>query len=352
MKAADSRDLWSRLLAQGLVKGSIPYSSETESPWYMRGMAAATGSIAALFILTALFMTLSRLLEDNTGRIIIGLILESSALFLFRSPQANGFRAQFALALSGAAQILLIWSLWSILEKSPTLLALAIICLELGLLFLVRNSIHRLACAFIAGGALLLLLNQYDLNSLGAPLLMGAACWLWLNEIRRPDRIQVLQPLAWGLTLMALLALNWSEFNLWLRLLPQGHEDQHPLIISIKILLTIGIAAGMLVNLYREAGVGPLSLFGLATLILLSLLCAAIPGVGFSLLLMLIAFARGNRILLYTGLAALLYHLSRYYYVLDLSLLYKSTLLLGCGLLLLGLRWWLLRTSAEAGQTS
>ena len=107
-------------------------------------------------------------------------------------------------------------------------------------------------------------------------------------------------------------------------------------------------------KLNKEAGSDPLSLFGSTTMALLSLLCAAIPGVGFSLLLMLIAFARGNRILLYTGMAALLYHLSRYYYVLDLSLLflYKSTLLLGCGLLLLGLRWWLLRTSAEAGQTS
>ncbi len=108
------------------------------------------------------------------------------------------------------------------------------------------------------------------------------------------------------------------------------------------------------VKLNKEAGSDPLSLFGSTTMALLSLLCATIPGVGFSLLLMLIAFARGNRILLYTGMAALLYHLSRYYYVLDLSLLflYKSTLLLGCGLLLLGLRWWLLRTSAEAGQTS
>ena len=352
MKAADSRDLWARLRARGLAEGSIPDSSETESPWYLRGMAAASGSIAALFILTALFMALYRLLEDNGGRIIIGLILESGALFLFRSPQANGFRAQFALALSGAAQILLIWSLWSILEKHPTLLTLAIICLELGLLFLVRDSIHRLASAFIAGGALFLLLNHYHLNSLGAPLLMGVACWLWLNETRRPERIQVLQPLTWGLTLVALLALNWSEFNLWLRLLPQGHGDQHPSIISLKILLTIGIAAGVLVRLYREADAEPLSLFGLAALILLSLLGVAIPGVGFSLLLMLVAFARGNRILLLTGLAALLYHLSRYYYVLELSLLHKSLLLMGCGLLLLGLHWWLRRTWNEAGANS
>ena len=352
MKAADSRDLWTQLLARGLVKGSIPDSSETESPWYMRGMAATSGSIAALFILTALFMALSRVLEDNGGRIVIGLILESSALFLFRSPQANGFRAQFALALSGAAQILLIWSLWSILEKNPTLLTLAIICLELGLLFLVRNSIHHLASAFLAGGALFLLLNQYHLNSLGAPLLLGTACWLWLNEIQRPERIQVLQPLAWGLTLVALLALNWSEFNLWLRLLPQGHGDQHPLIVSLRILLTIGISAGVLVRLYKEAGVGPLSLFGLAALILLSLLSVIIPGVGFSLLLMLVAFARGNRVLLFTGLAALLYHLSRYYYVLDLSLLHKSLLLMSCGLLLLGLHWWLRSTWTEARTNS
>ncbi len=352
MKATDSRDLWTRLLARGLVKGSIPDSSKTESPWYLRGMAAAAGSVAALFILTALFMALSRLLEDNTGRIVIGLFLESGAVFLFRSPEANGFRAQFALALSGAAQILLIWSLWSILEKSPTFLALAVMCLELGLLFLVRNSIHRLACAFIAGGALLLLLNRYDLNSLGAPLLMGAACWLWLHEVQRFHWRPVLQPLAWGLTLMALLALNWSEFNLWLRLLPQGHEDQHPLIISIKILLTIGITTGVLVRLYRETGVDPLNLFGLAALILLSLFSVAIPGVGFSLLLMLVAFARGNRVLLLTGLAALLYHLSRYYYVLELSLLHKSLLLMGCGLLLLGLHWWLPRTRTQTEKTS
>jgi uncharacterized membrane protein len=61
------------------------------------------------------------------------------------------------------------------------------------------------------------------------------------------------------------------------------------------------------------------------------------------LLLMLIAFSFLNRILLALGILALLSFLSHYYYQLQVTLLYKSMVLLGLAFILFAIRWLLLR---------
>jgi len=78
------------------------------------------------------------------------------------------------------------------------------------------------------------------------------------------------------------------------------------------------------------------------------------PGVAGGLMIVLVGFANGNRLLAGLGIAALLYYVSSYYYLLDATLLAKAGVLAASGVVLLGARWLLLnvvmpeRASADA----
>lgn len=75
--------------------------------------------------------------------------------------------------------------------------------------------------------------------------------------------------------------------------------------------------------------------FGLLAAALLALSFFLPTGVFFALLVMMIGYAKYEKILLTIGVLLLVYYLSMYYYRIDVSLLNKSWLLMGSGLVLL-----------------
>jgi uncharacterized membrane protein len=70
------------------------------------------------------------------------------------------------------------------------------------------------------------------------------------------------------------------------------------------------------------------------------------PGILAAVIVIVLGFRRGNRLLLGLGAAFLVVFLIAFYYYLDVTLLVKSLLLLATGLLLLGLRALLLRRAS------
>ena len=66
------------------------------------------------------------------------------------------------------------------------------------------------------------------------------------------------------------------------------------------------------------------------------------PGIAGGLMIALLGFANGNRLLAGLGIAALLFYVSSYYYLLDATLLVKSGVLFATGLVLLAVRWLML----------
>jgi uncharacterized membrane protein len=67
------------------------------------------------------------------------------------------------------------------------------------------------------------------------------------------------------------------------------------------------------------------------------------PGVLAAVIVIVLGFQRGNRLLLGLGSVFLVIFLIAFYYHLDISLLQKSLILVATGLLLLGLRALMLR---------
>jgi uncharacterized membrane protein len=62
------------------------------------------------------------------------------------------------------------------------------------------------------------------------------------------------------------------------------------------------------------------------------------PGILAAVIILVLGFQRGNRLLLGLGAVGLAVFLIAFYYHLEITLLVKSLILLGTGLLLLGLR--------------
>ena len=331
--------LWEKLAEQQLVSGEPPTTqSLPATPWYLRAMLGFMGWIGAILFLGVLWLGLHTLLDSNLWRFVIGGIMGSIAIQLYRGEEDQDLRMQFALALGLCAQLLVIWALTDAFSGQPVTIALVIMALELILWASIDNSTVRFGTAAAATTALVFILYHYQWNAIIIPLLITAVSALWLNEFSLFRYRQRLLPAAWAITLVALLMLSKNDFSRWLGVYPGDLSTTSPLLLALQIILTLTAVANVSHRLLKEQNKTLLSVFGLLSTGLMLLLCFAIPGIGFSLLLALLGFGRGNHLLLGLSLAAMLYHLSKYYYLLEISLLNKSILLISCGILLLLLR--------------
>jgi uncharacterized membrane protein len=99
-------------------------------------------------------------------------------------------------------------------------------------------------------------------------------------------------------------------------------------------------------RLVRRAGWAPReprSVIALATAAAIGAASLKAPGVAAGFIIVLLGFAHGNRVLSGLGIAALLFYVSGYYYLLDATLLFKAGVLAASGAALLAARWVMLR---------
>jgi uncharacterized membrane protein len=86
----------------------------------------------------------------------------------------------------------------------------------------------------------------------------------------------------------------------------------------------------------------PQTWLSLGAMVALCLVSFPAPGIVACLLIVVLGFSNGNRLLFGAGIAALALYIGGYYYRLDVTLLHKSIVLLVTGLVLLGARWLIL----------
>lgn len=341
--------LWRQLQAAGLAEGDCPAASAAP-PWFTRLALGIAGWIATLFLLGFLAVGLEFLFRNEAAAVVAGLCLCLGAAALFRRPELGDFPAQAALALSFTGQVLLLVGLGEVLDPGELGMALLVALVEGTLLVLVRQHFHRLACAAVAALALAYAGGELRLFPLVPGFLSLALVAVWALELPQARHGALLRPLGYGLTVAA-LAVQGSllapqllqEFG-WHRWSPAA-----PALPWLGLGLRGAALLLLVALLLRRARVGwqqrpALAAFA-ATLVLL-LTAAKAPGLLLGVTLLLLGFGAGNRLLLGLGLAGTLGYLSHYYYALQLTLLRKSAILTGLGLLLLA-GWWLLRRHGD-----
>ncbi|MFZ6801617.1 DUF4401 domain-containing protein [Undibacterium sp. Di24W] len=344
--------LWRRLSQRQLVQGDLPVLSVDQNSvsqaWYIRVMLGFAGWLGALFLMAFIGIGFSFVMDSAIASICIGIALCTLSYVLFRSVKNQDFLEQFSLAVSLAGQGFFFFGLIKEFREDSITLYAAILVLELLLTICVPNFIHRFLTSLAAICAAYFLLQRAGIYGQMQGVLAIAVLALWWSP-RLLRQAALWRPVSYALA----IALVCSEGGRFVQPFYWRGTDltwmKHGWLIGSS-LVSIALMIAVILVLRREqlAFSSSRAIAALSATVLLCGFSYITPGLSSALLLMLIAFSFSNRILLGLGLLALLSFLSHYYYQLQVTLLYKSMVLLGLASSLFAIRWLLLRLFPQA----
>lgn len=348
-----AQEVWARLHAGGLVEGDLPERGAAASPWYVRVMLGIAGWIGALFLLGFVGAAFAFVFRSAGAALVGGAGCCAAAFALFRTFKDQDFADQFALALSLAGQVLLIVGLGQYLKPDDPGLYFAVAAVQAGIALAVPNFLHRLLTACGAAVALSLGILQLSLHGLAAPLLCAALAFIWLEPARWARGGRLWRPVGYGLVLALLLIETFRLFGAQ-RLFGFGGElsgwtaSWGPLIgRGISAALLVWAAIVLALRDGHEAG-GRAFAAVVGGAVLAGLVSLTAPGLAAALLILLLGFAAGNRLLMGLGVLSLLGFVAHYYYSLHATLLEKSGIMALTGLCLLAVHLVLRRGASGA----
>jgi len=338
MSTTDTQ-LWQQLQEAGLVQGAEPPAREDRGYWYIRLMQGVGGWIGALFLLGFVGITLTFVIRSALLSGLGGLAACTVAALLYRHQGRSDFFCQFALALSLAGQGLVLVALFEQLDHQVAAIALSMALLQLLLFAGLDNFTHRVWSAGAGSIALIEAFLEWRWQAYVPGLLALACAWIWQQEFRLAHRGALLRAGGYGLSLVLLPSaplLSWLT-HAWYW---HGAETAGPWPGHAWLGAALSGAALLWTSHYflQREGIPGRSPAALALLALAALLAGAnlkIPGLAPALMILLLGFGQGNRLLAGLGVAALLGGLAFYYYTLEASLLEKSAYMAATGLALL-----------------
>ncbi|MDV2077241.1 DUF4401 domain-containing protein [Marinobacter xestospongiae] len=337
-----AEQLREKLQDQGIELAAEAMDAEPSPPWYLRVMTAIGAWFSALFLLGFLVLSFNWAAIATPVATVLGLLLMVAAWGLQRV-SVSDYGEQVGLVLSLAGQGL--W-LYAVVAHNWDLVALIwwpAILVQVVLAVVMPSYVHRLLSGVLAG---LFLANAMAV--VGEPLLTAPLLWLlvalaWLWEFRWPGRVRHVQAVAGGVS-VALVLLTVSlltgedDLMAWLAPGPDRPPWVSPELAGALCGLVTAAVAVVLMRRANSASVRPWRALwlGVPVLVLLSVYA---PGLAVGMGLMMLGFAGGNWALMALALTCLLGYGSAYYYLLELTLMTKSLILMavGAGLLLVRL---------------
>jgi len=334
-------DLWSTLAAAGLTSGDMP-AAEPHTPWYVRVMLGFAGWLAASFLLGFVGVAFMFVMQSRTAAVSLGFMVIAAAYAVFRMAPRNDFSAMFGIAVSFAGQALVAIGILGLFERGLAGAApyATIAAIEAALALIMPNFIHRVVSAYGAGIAFAYACEMSGAHALGAGVLAASVAFVWLQEARLGRRVAIVSPVGYGLTLALIQVEGMASWRHSLAMLVQEKPFLGASAWIGEALVGIAFLVSVWALLRRAAWeAGELrTLLGLAAAVLLGAASFKAPGIAAGLMIVLLGFAGGNRVLAGLGIASLLFYMSSYYYLLDTTLLVKSGVLLATGVVLLGAR--------------
>ncbi|WP_249979184.1 DUF4401 domain-containing protein [Vreelandella olivaria] len=334
----DRIPLRSRLTQAGIDVGDSLYPKVAEAPWFVRALQAFSGWLAALFLLGFIALGAVFVIESTTASLGLGMVMLGCAFALLRAARGE-LLEHLALAISLAGQMLVAWALIEVWEDSAYLWW-ALLVLQCVLALVMPSLVHRGFSAFAASVALYMALVTSAMGPVASGTVLLVLTALWLNEFRWPRRINEAQ--AWGVGLVLGLLFVQGLAHLGYPL-PFFYDMVGGPWVKLGAWLGAGLVALALWWLLQTLRISQRlpSVSGLAYMevVLLMAISLYVPSVGQGVVLVLIGFAIGHRMLTGLGVFSLILAIGSYYYWLEVTLLIKALTLLGLGGLLLVLRW-------------
>ena len=336
---------WQLLRDAGIAGGEPPETQDVDSPWYVRAMLGAAGWVAALFLLGFVYAVIGEDLSHG-GMIVAGGVLIAAAAGLLTAGARNDFAAQLGLAGAFAGQGLAFFGLYATLREmqlGEVGVYLVLAAAEIVLLLAIAHPLHRTWCAFAAAGFLWFAAGR--VVPFATVLLAAAMAVLWLVELERPRVHALLAPAAYGVT-FALLAAEAYRISVYMFLSTFDVRDA-PIRLQGLLSPWIGqalmalVLVGVAWRLCRRPNLRPTrEQVGAALLaaVLIAMVSRPAPGIISAVMVIVLGFGNGNRVLAGLGVTSLLAAVFAFYYNLDTTLLVKSGLLAISGVVLLAFR--------------
>lgn len=343
--------LWQTLRHADLVQGEMPAKNTDASPWYIKLLLGFSGWLAALFLMGFIGLSISNIWQEPVTVLIISLVMIGVAYVILRSSK-NDFAEHLALAISLAGQGLGVFALFELVENDSLSCIVAGI-VQMLLMVLIPNYLHRIFSSFCAAMAFYLAMITLNLPFVFASILLLAAAWIWLHEFEFPKYISTLQPIGYGMVfaLLIIKGTTWFAGDLW----DHPYDIDNSLVqpwVGEALLGMVGLAiVWKILRRYFQILIEPIPLAIFAGFFLICLVSLEARGITVGVAILVLGFANSNRILMGLGILSLLTYISTYYYLLDTTLLNKSISLLLIGVVLLMLRWLVLKfISAQGGK--
>jgi uncharacterized membrane protein len=342
-------DVLAQLTTEGLMKTPAPDPSavigarmSSSLPWFVKIFVGISAWIAAILITAFLFLIG---LIDIQQSLLLGIVFCGIAIAISRLPKTNTFFEQLALALSLTGQVLAIVGFFELFDETLAPVTIAVFILEALLIWLHRDSVLRFISTLVITVFIIVLIwDEGILEILHVFILALTAGILLINIMENQLDVlgfsEISGPVGSALTvaLMGILTIpQWDEFHIdwWITAVIQA--------CFLMFLL------GWIFNDLGHKVTDPLVLILSAGCLLLLVPALRMPGILTALLILVLGFWRSNRWLMGLASVFLVYYISYYYYSLELTLLTKSIILMGSGLILLLVRWMLVELGRGRG---
>jgi len=334
------KQMLDRLCSEGLVgeaglRKIETYLSERQKraadPVYIRLLSGFGAWVAAPFLFG--FLILIDLIGKNPQSMLAAGVISLASAVILAKIRRSAFLVQFALALSFAGHLLILYSLDTSLNyKIVGTLAIAQILLCLLVYPFFKNAVYRFAMPLLAvalvAAWIFISKHYHALHILVAfQTLSCGGLFLWKKEINALKPLNYVFAVGLPATVALVVLLNIFE---------PGH------ILTPYWPSTAILASGMVCLLVLLAGgLDSLKKEWMVLAIAVSCLLGAFttPGVLVAIGLLVLGYGKGDKILTAVAFIFLPVFLVLFYYALDVSLLNKSYILAGSGMALLLVRW-------------
>ena len=358
------------LQQQGLIDAQnandklLNNAAAAHSPWFISLLFGFSGVFASLFFIGFLTLMLDNtgLLDSTLALFIIGAILSVSGGFLFYNARSrhSAFWDSLAFAITLAGQGYIAYALLAS-EITEPLNIMLLLLVQLLMTVVIPNFIYRLLSATLALSCLLYLLNYYHLSevSLGLLALITSVTHLQRYTLAafiptkwRMNALEIISAIGYAsayvllsVSVYFIAAEYGNSFANFNSLDSYGEAFSYNYYLAQGLLTLASLyAAYLILKRYHIKLPSAAGLLISAAIIILGVVSIYVSGLLATSLIIIIATANSQRVLLGLGIIALVGYIFWYYYQLDTSLLVKSASMLVIGIALLLLRWLLIKS--------
>ncbi|MGB3109056.1 MAG: DUF4401 domain-containing protein [Psychrobacter alimentarius] len=332
-------------------------NDQEDTPWFVHVLFGFSGLLASLFFIGFLILILeSTGALDNAMMIgMIGLLLNACGFLLFKYEHRRHsmFLSSLAFMISVAGQSYVVYSLIESSISHP-LDVWVFLLLQSALIFIVPSFMYRLIGSLVVFGCMVFLLGYYALPEISLGLLALIAIVSHLQRYRLLRRIsarwhlassEVIKAIGYASALMLLCISVYFIVDEYRYGFDNNDELFRYHYYWEQGLLTLAslYAAYLILKRYRVQWHSAVGLMTGSAVIVLGIVSTYVTGLLATSLIIIIAMANSKRTLLGIGVFALVCYVFWYYYQLNTSLLVKSVSVLVVGIVLLLLRWILIK---------